>query len=594
MPPNVRVAPMRLLNRSSAILLLLALAACTDEPENSVTPPTPEPDPGGMEVLGLYQLEVTGIGGNGGPSSAVLPVDGPSQAVTPVSSGLTFEQTSSSTFTEGARGQGGQRYVSFTYRVRNGTGAPLNNLTVLLTSKSSGPATLPGTPLSAVRLFDGTNANAAIAAQIVPTGAVAMGSDLVTMEARYPDVLQALTEAEVAAITPPAGVTSIFPVGYVVRHRTAVNNRTLPATADPNQFDGVLTVAFRLPMQASATQDPFSLVFQILAVTDTETRMTESIEESQDTAAVRMIRERASSLGATTVTVLNGSTVMDPAVADYPGQRQICSPRTAGTAASPVTTIINPAAYSRVMLLRPGESRNTCDAHFRSGTPGRPATNVPFTLTALAMDRYGNLKTTAVDTLRLVQQSGPTVTLGPNAVFVSGQVPLTMTYNDYGNSVMSAVGRRIEGWRPIEVAGVVRTWTGAVSTSWHTNGNWSPAAVPMSLDSVVVPLAAPIDPVLAANVSVQGVTVEEGATLSLNAFDLTAGGNVFAGLTGGITNTTGRLVLAGTARTVQGRLPRLRVTGTYSLTGNVTARAPLEVAAGRLTASAFRMQAESN
>ena len=250
---------MRLSNRSSAVLLLLALAACTDKPENSVTPPTPEPDPKGMEVLGLYQLEVTGIGGNAGPSSAVLPVDGPSQVVTAVSSGLTFEQTSSSTFTEGTRGQGGQRYVSFTYRVRNGTGAPLNNLTVLLVSRSSGPATLSGTPLSSVRLFDGASAGAAIASQIVPTGAVAMGSDLVTMEARYPDVLQALSEAEVAAITPPAGVTSIFPVGYVVRSRTSTINRTLPATSDPNQFDGVLTVAFRLPMQASATQDPFSL-----------------------------------------------------------------------------------------------------------------------------------------------------------------------------------------------------------------------------------------------------------------------------------------------------------------------------------------------
>lgn len=583
---------MRLLNRSSALLLLLALAACTDKPAPTATPPTPEPEPEAPQVVGLYRLEVTGIG-TGQASSAVLPADGPSEVLTTTpTAGLTFENTSSSTFTQGARGQGGHRYMSFTYRVRNGTGTPLNNLTILLVSKTTG--TVAGTALSTLRLFNGTAASSTIATQVVPTGAVVMGSDLTTMQATYPDVLQTLTEAEVAAITPPAGVTSIFPVGYVVRNRTSTINRTLPATSDPNQFDGVMTVSFRLPLQTTASQDVFSFFFEILAVTDSETRMTESIEESQDTAAVRRLRERASSLGATTVTVMNGSPAMDPAVLDYPGQRQICSPRTAGTAASPITFITNPAAYSQIMLLRPGESRNTCDAYFRSGAPGRPATNVPFTLTALAMDRYGNLKTTAVDTLHLVQQSGPTVTLGPNAVFAAGQVPMTMTYNDYGNSVMGAVGRRNEGWRPIEVAGVVRTWTGAVSTDWHTNGNWSPAAVPMSLDSVLVPLAAPIDPVLAANVSVQGVTVEDGATLSLNAFDLTAGGNVFAGLTGGITNTTGRLVLAGTARTVQGRLPRLRVTGTYSLTGNVTARAPLEVSAGRLTASAFRMQAESN
>lgn len=592
MPPNVRVAPMRLLNRSSAILLLLALAACTDKPAPTATPPTTEPEPEAPQVVGLYRLEVTGIG-TGQPSSAVLPSDGPSEVLTTTpTSGLVFEQTSSTTFTEGPRGQGGQRYVSFTYRVRNGTGAPLNNLTILLVSKTTG--TVPGTPLSTLRLFNGTAANSAIASQVVPTGAVVMGSDLVSMQATYPDVLQALTEAEVAAITPPAGVTSIFPVGYVVRNRTSAVNRTLPATADPNQYDGVLTVSFRLPMQASAAQDVFSFFFEILAVTDSETRMTESIEESQDTAAVRRLRERASALGATTVTVLNGSPAMDPEVPDYPGQRQICSPRTAGTAASPTTFITNPAAYSRVMLLRPGESRNTCDAYFRSGAADRPATNVPFGVTALAVDRYGNLKTTAVDTLHLVQQSGPAVTLGPNAVFAAGQVGMTVTYSDYGNSVLGAVGRRNEGWRPIPVAGVTRTWEGDVSTDWHTNGNWSPAAVPMSLDSVLIPVAAPLDPVLAANVSIAGVTVEDVATLSLNAFDLTASGNVFAGLTGGITNTTGRLVLAGTARTVQGRLPRLRVTGTYSLSANVTARAPLQVDAGRLTASAFRLQMEAN
>jgi len=95
-------------------------------------------------------------------------------------------------------------------------------------------------------------------------------------------------------------------------------------------------------------------------------------------------------------------------------------------------------------------------------------------------------------------------------------------------------------------------------------------------------------------VSVEGVTVEDVALIALGAFNLTANANVTAGLTGGITNTSGQLILTGTAKTVQGKLPRLRVTGTYSLTGNTTARAPIQVDAGRLTASAFRLQAESN
>ncbi|HEX6909200.1 MAG TPA: hypothetical protein VF142_02345 [Longimicrobium sp.] len=582
---------MRLSNRSSA-LLLLALAACTDKPENGVTPPTPEPDPKGMEVVGLYRLEVTGISG-GEPTSAVLPADGPSEVLTPVSAGLVFEQTSSTTFTEGARGKGGQRYVSFTYRVRNSTGAPLNNLTILLVSKSSGPATIAGTPISSLRLFNGTNANPAIASQIVPTGAVAMGSDLVTMQARYPDVLQALTEAEVAAIAPPPGVTSIFPVGYVVRHRTSVTDRLLPATSDPNQFDGVLTVAFRLPMQAGAAQDPFSLFFEILAVTDSETRLTESIEESQDTAAVRRLRDRATALGATTVTVLDGSPAMDPAVPDYPGQRQICSARTAGTAASPTTFINRPAAYTRLALLYPGETMSACGAYFRTGTPGRPATNVQFPVTVKAVDLYGNVDTTAVDTVHLTQLSGPPATMGFTLPLVNGSRILTVTYSDYGTSQLAAVGRRNEGRRPVPVAGVTRTWEGDVSTDWHTNGNWSPAAVPMSLDSVYIPVAAPVDPVLSANVSIAGVHVEDIATIHINAFNLDASANVFTGTTGGITNTVGRVNLTGTAKEVQGRLPYVTVTGTYSLSANLTTRASLRVQGGRLRSTGFRIRTES-
>jgi hypothetical protein len=591
--------------RHTLIALLLLLAACTDKLPSPTAPPQPEPqpEPSSLEAVGRYSIDISGIGGEqmtSSISSAPIDLGDASGALTQTGAGLVFEQVSSLSFTEGPRtaGAGGQRYISFTYRVRNGTAAPLNNLTLLLVSSTGSPptrqATLPGTAVSLLRKFDGSAANAALAAQVVPTGAVALGSDLENMQGLYPDVLQVLTEAEVGAIAKPADVTSVFPVGYMVRSKNSVANRLLPVAADAHQFDGVLTVSFRLPLQTSATLDVFSFRFEILAVTDSETRVTESIEESQDTAAVRRLRERATALGATTTTVLNGSPAMDPAVLDYPGQRQICSPRTAGTPGSPTTTIVSAASYVQLFVLRPGETVNSCNAHFLGGTPGRPATNVPYTVTLTAMDRYGNMKTSAVDSVRVAQQSGPAITIGAGGTLASGQRAVTVTFSDYGTSLLGGVGRRMDGWQTIPVMGVTRTWTaGAGTTDWHTNGNWSPAAVPMSLDSVIVPLAAPLDPVLAANVAVEGVTVEDGATISLNAFDLTATANVFAGITGGITNTTGRLVLAGTAKTVQGRLPRLRVTGTYSLTGNVTARAPLQVESGRLTNAAFRVQMES-
>lgn len=582
---------MRFLTRLCAIALVMVAAACAEwsDPTDPGTDPEPQPGP---TPLGVYQIEVTGIGTEQLRSTITpqAPVtDGVRPVLTNAGTGIVFEQVSSSSFSEGARGAGGQRYVSFTYRVRNGTGAPLNNVTVLLVSRAG---TVAGTALSTLRRFDGTAADPTIAPNVVPTGAVAMGEGLTDMQALYPDVLQVLTEAEVAAIPPPGDVTNIFPVGYVVRSKSTTANRALPVPTDPNQYDGLLTVSFRLPLQASSAQDVFSFFFQVLAVTDSETRLTETIEESQDTAAVRRLRDRATALGATTVTVLNGSPAMDPAVPDYPGQRQVCGARTAGTSGAPVNTIVAPGAYSSLLVLRPGETVDGCAAYFRGGTAARPATNVPFGVTVKAVDRYGNVKTAIADTVRL-EQSGAPATFGASAALVAGSAAQTVTYTDYGTSTLRAVGRRLTGSVTVPVAGVTRTWTaGAGTTSWHTGGNWSPAAVPMSLDSVLVPAAAPLFPALASNVQIGGVTVENNATLSLNAFDLTASANVTAGLTGGITNTSGRLFLSGIARTVEGRLPVVRVTGTYSLTANVNSRAPIQVDAGRLTVSAVRLQVD--
>lgn len=584
------------LTRFALVLLAVSAAACRDERAPTAPPPggpTPEPP----KVVGVFEMTITGIGTDDVTSKirqVSLGGDGSiSPVMTAVTSGIGLEQVTTSQFNEGSRTGGGQRYLTSAFRIRNGTAGALNNLTFVMVATA---AAIPGTPISQLRKFDGTNANPAIASAIVPTGATVLGPDLVTMQSPYPDVLQVFTEAEVAAIAMPAGVINRFPYGYVVRNKNTSANRTLPsAAADANQFDGVLTAAFRIPLQATSTEDVFTLSFQFVAVTDTETRITETIEEAQDTAAVRRLRDRATALGVTTTTVLNGSPAMDAAVPDYPGQRQICSPRTAGAAGAATNTIVTPGAYSHIMILRFGESINSCHPYFRFGSsPTRPATNVPFTVGIRAMDRYGNLKSGQADTVYLVETNGVPATMSPTAGLTSGLVNMQVTYTDYGNSILMAQGKRLRGFRPIPVAGVVRTWTaGAGTTSWHTNTNWSPAAVPMSLDSVLIPLSAPLDPVLAANVTVRGVTVEDGATISLNAFDLTAHGNVFTGLTGGITNTTGRLFLSGTAQTVQGVVPTLRVNGTYSLSANVNARAPITIEAGRLTVAGLRLQASS-
>lgn len=437
----------------SPTVFLIALTGCTDDAARTTLPPDPPVAP---VPVGVYRIAVTGLG-TGEMRSAIIPVDGgdpsPPLSLAPVGSGLGFEHVSSSSFTEGPRGAGGQRYVSFTYRVRNRTGAALNNLTLLMVSRAG---SLPGTPISSLRKFDGSAADSAIASAVVPTGAVAMQSDLSSMAALYPDVLQVLTEAEVAAITAPAGVTEVFPYGYVVRSAgTESTSRTIPAATSADQFDGLLTLSFRLPLQSSTVEDAYSFYFEVMAVEDSETRLTESIEEAQDSAAVRRLRERAASLGATTVTVLAGSPAAGAQVEDYPGQRQLCSVRTAGAAAAPVSFITRPAAYVRISLFRPGEHPSACDAEFRTGTAAAPVVDEPYPVTARAADRYGNVITGAVDTVSLSQGSGPPVTVGAATALSSGAAEIPVTFHGNGLSVLNAGGRRARGRRVLQVPGPV-------------------------------------------------------------------------------------------------------------------------------------------
>lgn len=569
---------------SRSLPLLLLLAACVDDPTAAVRQPEPKRAP---RVVGIYEVTLTGIGSSSARAS-VASVDGTiSRSLVPLGSGLTLESLSTATATASTRSQGGHRYIEAKFRVRNMTGGPLSNLT-LIPAMGVNPATISGTPFVSLLQSNGSPVDPAIAPRIVPAGAVTL-SDQGTLRSTQTDVLQVFEESEIAAITLPAQITGIFPYGFVVRNARTPDSRTLPATGDPNDFSGVVTFGFRYPLQPTAGADPFSISLLFLAVEDTETRLTESIEEGQDSSAVRQVRERAAALGATTVTVLAGSTAADAAVTDYPGQRQICSVRTAGTAGSPTTTITAPGAYALIRVYRPGESADACGAYFRGGTATPAAYNMPYALTLRAMDLYGNIKTTQVDTVRLESVTGPSVTLPASAALVSGVRSLTVSYSDYGTSLLRAVGRRNRGLESVSVMGITRTWTGSVDTDWGTGGNWNVGVAPGSLDSIYIPASRPVYPLLTSNVAIGGVTVDDGATVNLGSFDLTSSGNATAGTIGGITSTTGRLVLTGASATLQGTLPRLRVTGGYTLSGDVTATARVTVDRGRLRISTFRL-----
>jgi hypothetical protein len=599
-PPSARsTVNVSHLRACTLVSLLAALAACADQPtEPPLGPEPPKPAP---VPLGLYEITLSGLDGSDPTSlqtSKAVPVTlspsggGASMAMTPVNSGLTLETVSSTTFTEGTRGQGGQRYISVTYRVRNTTGGPLSNLTIIPATSAS---TIAGTPFTSVLLFNNTAASNTVAQNMVPTGSVYLGDDT-RMRSKHPDVLQVFTEAEVAAISPPAGVTGLFPYGFVVSNPNSAVSRTLPNAANANDWGGVVTFAFRYPLQTpSAASDPFFVSFLVLAVQDTETRMTESIEERQDTAGVRRARERATALGATTVTVLAGSPAADPFVTDYPGQRQICNVRTSGTSASPTRFITNDGAYTELAIYRPGQALDPCTAYYINGSPTPANYGMTYMVTLRAMDRYGNVKTTAADTVTLTSSDG-TAAMPPAGALVSGVRNRNTTYTTYGLSTLFAVGRRLRGNTPVFMNGMTRTWEGDVDTNWFTDGDWVQNYHPGVQDSVVIPGDRTFYPLLVQNTTIKGITMTDGVTtqpfINLSSFDLTVSGNVALGNNGTFTGT-GRLVLTGTSNTIGGGLSNFNVrnlriteTGRYSVTSNIN------VTGGRIVVQGGRLRNE--
>jgi alpha-tubulin suppressor-like RCC1 family protein len=100
-----------------------------------------------------------------------------------------------------------------------------------------------------------------------------------------------------------------------------------------------------------------------------------------------------------------------------------------------------------------------------------------------------------------------------------------------------------------------RTWTGATSFDWSVAGNWSPAQVPTTADDVIIPAGTANAPGVTASCSARTLTVNPGATLSLNGVTCQVLGDVFAD---GQILGPGVMSIAGAGQ-VRGSMPSLTV-----------------------------------
>jgi hypothetical protein len=444
-----------------ALALALGVAACADEPTRPATGGENPPDGGRTpsRTLGLVEITISGLGTDRVTSSAlsaptVAELDrlralrdaggaeaaGPGsltpQAVTlPDHTGgggdgtLQLELLATGSFTDGARGSGGYRYLWATYRVRNaqkdGTAydTPRQNLTLYAVDTDG---TIGETAISQLELFDGTPADPAIANQLLPTGAVAKYPGSNTIEATDPDVLQLVTEtvadAVEAAASPSSAVVDVFPYGFVVRNATNPNDRTLAANPAPDQFDGIVTFAFKVPLQATPAADPFTVSFVFLATDDDEVRITQSLEE-QSAAGTAAFEARAAALGASSLTLLPPG---PSTFRGHPGAQMLCEVRIAGPASNPTTTLF-PAPGNKVWLvaapLPGGNSYLAPDVRMTAaGCPSiSTADSTTFAVHGYQSGRASGMYT-GVGTSLVV---APT---GPGGAFVAGEeVEVTLT-----------------------------------------------------------------------------------------------------------------------------------------------------------------------
>jgi hypothetical protein len=212
------------------------------------------------------------------------------------------------------------------------------------------------------------------------------------------------------------------------------------------------------------------------------------------------------------------------------------------------------------------------------------------TLFGVVRNQFGQVIPGAVITWGSANPSLATIAAdGTVTGVLPGAVTLTASST---NDVPGTPGAVQTGASAFDITGTSLVWTaGAGTTDWNTPANWDRGVSPVPEDSATVPvLASAIYPVLTANQGIGRIEVADGASVSLGVFDLTASQDVLAGLGGGITATTGRVLMTGIGKTTEGLLPRMRVSGTYTLTGNVNTTASLRVESGRIRNTSFRLR----
>jgi FG-GAP-like repeat len=318
-------------------ILVLAFTACN---QNQIANPVMPSHPRGLIEINFSEI------GNAQPNSSAKNLNSSIQTRSLSDNGggidMKLVSTNAFTFKAGVNRQDGFRYLSATYKIRNanstGTlyGTPRNNLSFIAVSTTN---TIGGSAVSSLIKFDGTPADSNIAPLIRPTHEMTLDSNTLTPKTLAgKEDFQAYLETEIAQFQPGStnaitGVTSVFGYGFVTRTIGNPSSRILasyPIRSDG--YDGIVTFAVRVPLQAGpngASKDPFSFSMMFEVMDDSNTSVTQSLEEQADPSNVL---SRSALLKNAPIKTLPGS--------NYSGI-PVCQVRTAGTLSNPLAFMVN-------------------------------------------------------------------------------------------------------------------------------------------------------------------------------------------------------------------------------------------------------------
>ncbi|MGM9319959.1 FG-GAP repeat domain-containing protein [Deinococcus aquaticus] len=350
------------MSRLRFMLLSAALLTACGGPGTPLTtpPPGPSPTPAPAPAQQSRPFRVTLMGlGSGSPTAQVTRPGLGAQALNSldqVEIGDVLVRATTDLVPPGQARAAGARYVSVTLTVKNGAYSAAPNLTVIPAGLDTNTARSAFTDL---QRYPGLPAYSAAEAQTLALSirpASPVTQDPLTLQPSLlpgeEDTLQLFDESEVSLL----GIANGFggenlPYGFVAHTRS---RRTIPGFDGTNPGVGTVTLGFRVPLQAQAKDDLYSLSGWFTFAQDTVTTGTESLEAQlpgNRAAFDRMLSQLFPQYQSREVRVLPGTarrtSLNNPYQTPNTQARPVCGVRLGGTAANPTGLMLNgPAVFA--------------------------------------------------------------------------------------------------------------------------------------------------------------------------------------------------------------------------------------------------------